>query len=82
MRITADTWLVSSPNRVTVGDWERSEWRPFGARHARRVGSLITLCGLFAVEWPMFWDMEFDAADASACEACSDAFDSLVGECP
>ena len=73
MRITDGTWLVSARNRITVGNWERTEWRPYGQHHARKVGSLMTACGASAVEWPMFWDMEFDAGDPKACPECARA---------
>jgi hypothetical protein len=62
-------YLVSAPHRLPagrVGDLPR----PYGVRHARRVGSLQTACGRPAVTWPYFWDLSFNAPNPDRCPAC------------
>ena len=65
-------WLVSSPHGVlVVTDGERS-WVPYSERHAREVGGALTVCGLFAIGWELFWDQPFDVDDADVCTSCAD----------
>lgn len=45
--------------------------RPFGTRHARRVGVPRTACGLAALQWPIFHELRFDARVLSSCADCS-----------
>ena len=71
MKVRPGVWLVSSRHRVTVGDWRNPEWRPFSEHHARQVGAARTLCGQVAIEWPMFWDMEFDPSHGNSCPECA-----------
>lgn len=64
-------WITTS----STGQWVRtpggSRWLPFTTAHAKKVGSPLTACGVLAVEWRTFWDLPFDEAGASACEACA-----------
>ncbi|MGZ4274421.1 MAG: hypothetical protein ACXVRP_11755 [Solirubrobacteraceae bacterium] len=43
---------------------------PYGARHAREVGSVVTACGRLTVTWLTFWDLTFEASAAPACQQC------------
>jgi len=45
--------------------------RPYGVHHARAVGEPLTRCGLFAVEWRIFWAMPFDPMAPEACPRCA-----------
>lgn len=42
---------------------------PFGTSHVREVGSSHTACGLPALNWPIFWDTEYDEVD-DICREC------------
>jgi hypothetical protein len=70
VRIRPGMWFVTGSHRVTTDDWPHPQWRPPGLHHARRAGEGRTRCGLTAVEWPIFWEMEFSPQDALACQDC------------
>lgn len=61
-------WLVStsrsSRRHVTRGAV------PYGMQHARQVGSPLTACGLTAIDWEIFWSVEFPDSDHSTCTDC------------
>jgi len=46
---------------------------PFGARHTRDVGGYLTQCGVYAWDWPIFWEFPFDPADTQSCPSCAAA---------
>lgn len=61
-------FLVSAPHRVAT-----APGMPYGVRHARRVGSLVTACGRSAVGWPYFWTLRFERSAPSSCRDCEAA---------
>lgn len=63
-------WLVTSRHRGTVLG-STGHMGPYGPQHTRRGGDWFTLCGLVAFDWPLFWDMRFDADSAMACDSCA-----------
>lgn len=62
-------WYVSSSHRSSA----EARHRPYGIRHARQVGSRYTECGQSALNWPMFWEMPFEAETELACLHCVNA---------
>ena len=65
--------IVTAPRGVVVSREGQDGvlWWPSGTRHARKNEDLLTLCGLFAVEWKAFWEMRFDPDAASSCADCA-----------
>lgn len=63
-------YLVSAPHAKTTGGDQGLPQTPYGAWHARQVGSLQTLCGRSAVTWRYFWTLDFDDAGSSRCPEC------------
>jgi hypothetical protein len=63
-------WLVSSPHTRRPRRAEDPASRPYGLHHARRVGDRRTACGLYAGEWPYFWDLPFGAEPNRCCPDC------------
>ena len=68
--LAKETWFVTGRHRALCKDANGVSWRPYAEHHARRVGDRLTLCGLPAYEWPMFWDMQFQVEDPRSCPAC------------
>jgi len=66
------TWLVSTP----YGQSPRFSIAPAGVVHARIDSEPSTACGLFAVDWRVFWTRQFDARDEDACSQCSTVVES------
>ncbi|HSV40350.1 MAG TPA: hypothetical protein VLI04_16430 [Nocardioidaceae bacterium] len=66
------TWMVSARNghRVRGGGAEGGRWVPYGLQHARQVGSSTTACGIGAVEWQIFWELQFPGARGATCPDC------------
>jgi len=60
-------WYVTATH--TVGAYAAE--LPYGVRHARSPGDLVTVCGLRAVGWPLFWDLPFNGRQERACLACA-----------
>jgi hypothetical protein len=69
--ITPETLFVTGSHRVRTDESPESPWTPPGAHHARRAGEAWTRCGLTAVEWPIFWELQFSADNPLACVACA-----------
>ena len=66
-----DTYFVTAPYRLTVGEWPIDRWAPKGGTHARRAGTAFTACGLPALEWPIFWEYQFAGSREDACPRCA-----------
>lgn len=61
-------WLVTAPYRQP-----RSESRspiPWGTYHVKENGGLLTACGESVIDWHVFWDMDVDVSDDTACPEC------------
>ena len=76
------TWFVSSRNGCYVVGAQASAWRPYGTHHARRVGSIVTACGVSAVGWEFFWDMPFRFPRPVPTTTCHDCLAAVGGPGP
>ena len=63
-------WFTCSEHAIRTGTGRERELVPYGARHAREVGSVVTACGRLTVTWLTFWDLTFEASAAPACQQC------------
>lgn len=66
-------WLVSTPHRLVGVNGGGSAPLPWGLRHARRMGSTWTACGLPALSWRIFHESPFGSDTADECGACAHA---------
>ena len=66
--VDASTLFVTAKHRTRSWEDSGGTWVPFATHHARRPGDLVTLCGVSAVEWRIFWDLRFSSTDARSCE--------------
>jgi hypothetical protein len=64
------TWLVSTRHWVRCVADDGPVERPYGVKHAREPGRGLSACGEFAVDWRIFWGMNFTSEDPDACPAC------------
>lgn len=60
-------WLVTSAQEQPRISPERGPW---GTVHARRNGSLVTACGIYAVAWPVFWGRSLGQSSDESCPTC------------
>jgi hypothetical protein len=64
-------YLVSARHAVVpTGSADRVPL-PYDVWHAREVGSPQAVCGAPAVEWKMFWTLDFKDAGLRACPDCA-----------
>ncbi|HWJ65271.1 MAG TPA: hypothetical protein VNT31_01210 [Nocardioides sp.] len=47
----------------------RRERRPWGTVHVKQDGALVTACGVYVAEWPVFWDLSL-LAGPDVCVTC------------
>jgi hypothetical protein len=47
--------------------------RPASLVHAKRMGTIVTACGLPTTSWRKFYDLPFPVATGDNCPACRDA---------
>ncbi|WP_286929956.1 MULTISPECIES: hypothetical protein [Aeromicrobium] len=66
-------YFASAP-RGTWGTWDgRTARVPYGTHHARRLGSAESACGAPAMDWELFWDVDFAPALEASCRPCARA---------
>lgn len=65
--------LVTARNQAKWIGRRGVEVVPYGVRHTRDVGAFLTKCGLYAWDWPIFWDRPFDPRDDNTCPKCAAA---------
>ncbi|GAB3857810.1 hypothetical protein GCM10028801_16810 [Nocardioides maradonensis] len=70
-------WRVTAPQVRRPTRVGRRE--PWGKAHLRREGDAVTACGLVAVEWHVFWDVQLSAAGVDACSECVGVLREVVG---
>jgi hypothetical protein len=75
--VKVPTWLVAARNgRLELKDDGTYRLTPFGTHHARQIGSRTTACGLFAVDWKLFWDQTFTGLREAECPECREVLAS------
>lgn len=60
-------WLVTAPYVVPR---MHPYCVPWGEYHLRRDGAQLTACGVYAVEWHVFWGHDIAANPQEACRVC------------
>lgn len=64
-------WYVTAPHRTQGIEPEL----PYGVAHLRQVGGTYTACKRPALNWPVFWDTEWDDL-TNQCPDCRSAVPS------
>jgi hypothetical protein len=63
-------YYVTSTSRYRRAGASVDQDRPWGLRHARRLGNPLTACGTLASNWPTFLNRRFDSRDDANCPKC------------
>ncbi|WP_344044379.1 hypothetical protein [Nocardioides panacihumi] len=71
---TPAPWIVSTAHEVLAVQGVRVSWVPHGVRHARRIGSITTACGLPAHWFKNFHATPFVAGASETCADCNELF--------
>lgn len=73
MKVRSRRWHPTAAQRTRISNQLGGGYRPWGTVHLRAIGSNLTLCGLVATSWPMFYDMEFAFGHENSCSMCPKA---------
>lgn len=73
-------WLVTAPYEVPRA--ESVDRQPWGMRHVRRDGAVVTVCGLPTSSWHTFWTLDFKPMDRASCPACARVFTRRATSAP
>ena len=67
--------LVTAKNKQYRWEGRIASSVPYGVQHTRDAGELLTKCGQYAWDWPIFWDLPFDQKGFKSCPSCATAIE-------
>ncbi len=71
-------WIVSSHHARRVFRGYEVSYLPYGAHHAREIGSTVTACGLPAHFWRNFYDQRYMPAAPGSCPRCDEVVEEAT----
>lgn len=62
-------WYITASHVLRLPPGSAPFEVPWGTSHLRQLGAAETACGLPAMNWPIFWDLNAETVEA-VCETC------------